>query len=193
MLAARSGAEFLPGGCPWSTDAMTDPLIALSACSSCRACDLATTRQQVVVGRGNPNARLMLIGEAWSARGRHRSALRRPIRPSSRTVAGGGRPSTPERSLHLQCRQMPPPWKPSTAAAGTGGLSPLVGPTALLDRSRCRCSCWSDSPGGCSWQQGPDDGSAGRWQRWQGRDVMPIFIPPICCGIHRLRTAAQWP
>ena len=46
---------------------MTDPLIALGACSSCRACDLATTRQQVVVGRGNPNARLMLIGEAPGA------------------------------------------------------------------------------------------------------------------------------
>ena len=47
---------------------MTDPLIVLSSCSSCSACDLATTRQQVVVGRGNPNARLMLIGEAPGAR-----------------------------------------------------------------------------------------------------------------------------
>ena len=38
---------------------------ALTAgCAACRACGLATVRQQVVVNRGNPSARLMLIGEA---------------------------------------------------------------------------------------------------------------------------------
>lgn len=36
-------------------------------CSSCRACSLAEQRQQVVVGRGNPWAPLMLIGEAPGA------------------------------------------------------------------------------------------------------------------------------
>ncbi len=32
-------------------------------CSTCTACKLAPTRQNVVFGEGNPNARLMLIGE----------------------------------------------------------------------------------------------------------------------------------
>lgn len=36
-------------------------------CQSCRACSLAEQRQQVVVGRGNPSAPLMLIGEAPGA------------------------------------------------------------------------------------------------------------------------------
>ena len=37
------------------------------SCDACRNCGLAEERQQVVVGRGNPEARLMLIGEAPGA------------------------------------------------------------------------------------------------------------------------------
>ena len=36
-------------------------------CGACRRCGLAATRQQVVVGRGNPTARLLLVGEAPGA------------------------------------------------------------------------------------------------------------------------------
>ncbi len=36
-------------------------------CGACRRCGLAASRQQVVVGRGNPNARLLLLGEAPGA------------------------------------------------------------------------------------------------------------------------------
>ena len=36
-------------------------------CGACRRCGLAANRQQVVVGRGNPNARLLLVGEAPGA------------------------------------------------------------------------------------------------------------------------------
>ena len=39
----------------------------LEACSACTACDLASTRQTVVISRGNPSADLMLIGEAPGA------------------------------------------------------------------------------------------------------------------------------
>ena len=38
-----------------------------AACAACRRCDLAEGRQQVVLSRGNPGARLMLIGEAPGA------------------------------------------------------------------------------------------------------------------------------
>ena len=37
------------------------------ACADCRRCGLAEGRQQVVVARGNPEARLMVIGEAPGA------------------------------------------------------------------------------------------------------------------------------
>ena len=42
-------------------------LSSLEACSSCAACDLASTRHAVVISRGNPKADLMLIGEAPGA------------------------------------------------------------------------------------------------------------------------------
>ncbi len=32
-------------------------------CKNCTACGLATTRRNVVVGRGNPNARVLFVGE----------------------------------------------------------------------------------------------------------------------------------
>lgn len=35
-----------------------------SACGQCQRCGLASSRQQVVLGRGNPEAPLLLIGEA---------------------------------------------------------------------------------------------------------------------------------
>ena len=46
-------------------ESMADSLAA--ECGACRRCGLAATRQQVVVGRGNPNARLLLVGEAPGA------------------------------------------------------------------------------------------------------------------------------
>jgi len=38
-----------------------------TACGACKACPLALSRQQVVVSRGDPSARLMLIGEGPGA------------------------------------------------------------------------------------------------------------------------------
>ena len=40
----------------------------LNDCHNCTDCDLAATRQRVVISRGSPTARLMLIGEAPGAR-----------------------------------------------------------------------------------------------------------------------------
>ena len=40
---------------------------SLEDCHLCTACELASTRQTVVISRGNPNADLMLIGEAPGA------------------------------------------------------------------------------------------------------------------------------
>ena len=51
-----------------STPAAPDPLGQLLLdCAACRRCDLAVERLQVVVSRGNPAARLMLIGEGPGA------------------------------------------------------------------------------------------------------------------------------
>ena len=157
---------------------MTDPLIALGACSSCRACDLATTRQQVVVGRGNPNARLMLIGEAPGARedatgqpfvGRSGQALDRllvevGLQPQSdlyicnavKCRPPGNR--RPRRQELEACR----PWLDQQLALIDPAVVVLAGATALE---------------AVLGSKGRMTDLRGRWQRWQGRDVMPIFHP----------------
>ena len=43
-------------------------MLELHDCEQCTACDLALTRQRVVISRGAASARLMLIGEAPGAR-----------------------------------------------------------------------------------------------------------------------------
>ena len=49
------------------TAAPHDLACLADACASCRRCQLAAGRQQVVVSRGNPRARLMVIGEGPGA------------------------------------------------------------------------------------------------------------------------------
>jgi uracil-DNA glycosylase family 4 len=47
---------------------LMDPFAQLAAdCAACRACGLAAGRTRVVVSRGNPRARLMVIGEGPGA------------------------------------------------------------------------------------------------------------------------------
>ena len=81
----------------------------LEDCNLCTACELASTRQTVVISRGNPNADLMLIGEAPGAQedaqgiavssyqGGHTEffsymidMLRQRNRPDIRVFGGGG-------------------------------------------------------------------------------------------------------
>jgi DNA polymerase len=51
-----------------ATDPPLDPLAGLAdACAACRRCALAAGRSRVVVSRGNPRARLMVIGEGPGA------------------------------------------------------------------------------------------------------------------------------
>ena len=49
------------------SDSLTFDATWLARCRACRHCDLASTRQHVVVSRGNPEARVMVIGEAPGA------------------------------------------------------------------------------------------------------------------------------
>lgn len=57
-----------PGAPPLLPEGAPAALAELAAaCSQCHRCGLAESRQQVVVGRGNPAARLLLIGEAPGA------------------------------------------------------------------------------------------------------------------------------
>ena len=127
------------------TALLTDSLAA--ACGACRRCGLAASRQQVVVGRGNPNARLLLVGEAPGA---EEEACGQPFvgrsgRLLEAMLAGAGLDS--ERDLYIanviKCR--PPgnrkpsrseieacqPWLERQIALVRPQLVLLVGATAL--------------------------------------------------------------
>jgi len=65
-LAASFGApvttpDLLAAQAPLDLSSLAD------SCAACRRCELGSSRQQVVVSRGNPRARLMVIGEGPGA------------------------------------------------------------------------------------------------------------------------------
>lgn len=157
---------------------MTSVSPGLDDCRSCSNCDLALTRQQVVVSRGNPQARLMLIGEAPGARedatglpfvGRSGQALDRLLMEVGLSPdddlyicnAVKCRPPGNRRPKRMElnaCR----PWLDQQLALIDPAVIVLAGATALE---------------AVLGSKGRMTDLRGRWQRWDGRDVMPIFHP----------------
>ena len=157
---------------------MTNSCSSLESCRSCTACPLSETRDQVVIARGQPKARVMLIGEAPGARedatgqpfvGRSGQALDRLLKevgfdPESdlyicnavKCRPPGNR--RPKRSELLACR----PWLDLQLDQVNPDVIVLAGATAV------------DAILGLKQAM---TGLRGQWQTWQGRDVMPIFHP----------------
>jgi DNA polymerase len=156
-----------------------DPLQQLaSACAACRRCGLAEGRHQVVVGRGNLRARLLLIGEAPGAQedleglpfvGRSGQLLDRLLQSagidSNRDAyicnvvkcrpPDNRKPSAAELAA---CR----PWLEQQIALVDAPLVVLVGASALQ---------------GVLGIKGGITTLRGQWMPWQGRWLMPILHP----------------
>ena len=150
----------------------------LNDCHNCTDCDLAATRQRVVISRGSPTARLMLIGEAPGARedasgepfvGRSGQLLDRLLVETGFDLqcdlyvcnAVKCRPPQnrrPKRSELLACR----PWLDLQIASINPEVIVLVGATAV--------EAILGIKGGMTQLRG-------EWRRWDGRAVMPIFHP----------------
>ena len=148
------------------------------ACDACRACPLAASRQQVVIGRGNPAARLLVIGEGPGA---EEDACGRPFvgrsgRLLDRLLEEAGLDS--ERDLYIanivKCR--PPenrrptaremaacrPWLDRQIERIDPALIVLAGATALQGLLGIK--------GGISRLRG-------QWHPWGQRQVLPVFHP----------------
>ncbi len=150
----------------------------LEQCRNCTACSLAETRQNVVIARGNPDARLMLIGEAPGAK---EDALGQPfVGRSGKTLdrllqdvgfhldrdlyicnavkcrpPGNRRPKRAELSacrrwLDLQLARVDPQVIVLAGATAVEAILGLKGGMTML---------------------------RGTWTTWQDRLVMPIFHP----------------
>ncbi len=162
---------------------------SLEACSDCIACDLAETRQSVVISRGNPDAQVMLIGEAPGAQedsqgipfvGRSGRALDQLLRDVDLDPAQDlyicnaikCRPPNnrrPKKAELISCR----PWLDLQIAAVDPKVIILTGATAV--------EAMLGIKGGMTQLRG-------RWQSWGGRAVMPIFHPS-----YLLRNPSQTP
>ena len=150
----------------------------LEGCSDCKACDLASTRQTVVISRGNPEADLMLIGEAPGAQedaqglpfvGRSGRALDQllldvgldPSRDLYICNAIKCRPPNnrrPKKAELAACRS----WLDLQLAAVEPKVIVLTGATAVEAILGIK---------------GAMTQLRGQWQAWSGRAVMPIFHP----------------
>ncbi|MCB4394914.1 uracil-DNA glycosylase [Synechococcus sp. HB1133] len=151
---------------------------SLENCHLCTACELASTRQTVVISRGNPNADLMLIGEAPGAQeddqgipfvGRSGRALDQLLRevdldPSCDLYICNAikcRPPNnrrPKKAELAACR----PWLNLQLEAMNPKVIVLTGATAV--------EAILGIKGGMTQLRG-------QWQSWNGRAVMPIFHP----------------
>jgi len=149
-----------------------------ASCLQCQRCDLAKERQHVVVSRGNPAARLMVIGEApgadEDAQGRPFVGRSGRLLDASLTEVGldqeddiyicnlikcrppGNRRPTP---VELKaCR----PWLDRQILEVNPEVLLILGATASAALLECRT---------------PISRLRGQWLQWKGRFVMPSFHP----------------
>jgi DNA polymerase len=148
------------------------------ACAACCRCALAEGRHQVVVSRGNPRARLMLIGEAPGAQ---EDALGLPFVGRSgqlldQLLAQAGLDSN--RDLYLcnvvKCRppqnRKPSPMEMQACRGWLEQQIALVDPPLILLAGASALQGVLGIRGGISRLRGA-------WQPWQERWLMPIFHP----------------
>ena len=149
-----------------------------ASCLQCQRCDLAQERKTVVVSRGNPSARLMVIGEAPGA---DEDAQGRPfVGRSGRLLDAclaevgldqaddayicnlikcrppGNRRPTPAELM--ACR----PWLDRQILEVDPEILFILGATATASLLQCRT---------------PISRLRGQWTEWEGRSVMTSFHP----------------
>ncbi len=178
----------------------------LATCRACNHCALASTRQHVVVSRGNPNARVMVIGEAPGASedaqglpfvGRSGQLLDQLLKlagldPASDVFVSNVvkcRPPNNRKPSAVELRACRP-WIDEQIARVNPGVVILVGATAVAAMVHCK---------------EPMRGLRGQWIRHESRLWMPIFHPsyllrnpsrepgkPVSLTVADLRQVQEW-
>jgi uracil-DNA glycosylase len=148
------------------------------SCQDCRRCGLAAGRQQVVISRGDPTARLMVIGEGPGAQedASGRPFVGRAGQLLDQMLASVGLDS--ERDAYVcnvvKCR---PPDNRKPTAKEMAACAPwlavqiaAVNPPIILVAGATALEGVLGLKGGISRLRG-------QWHPWQGRWVMPVFHP----------------
>ena len=169
-----------PDPAPVSELALSD---LVAACGACRRCGLAAGRTHVVVSRGNPRARLMVIGEGPGAQ---EDATGRPFvgragQLLDQMLASVGIDS--ERDAYIanvvKCRppdnRKPTPEEMAACRPWLARQIALVDPAVILLAGATALEGVLGVRGGITklrgaWRTGAGEGLEGRW-------LMPIFHP----------------
>jgi len=168
LFAARNGAR----GVSTRLDALG------AACGSCRRCGLAQGRQQVVVSRGNPEARLMVIGEGPGAQ---EDATGLPFVGRAGQLLDQMLASVAIDSNHdayicnvVKCRppenRKPTPEEMAACLPWLLEQLELVQPEVILLAGATAVEGILGIRGGITKLRG-------QWRQWQGRWLMPVFHP----------------
>ncbi|ABI47553.1 uracil-DNA glycosylase [Synechococcus sp. CC9311] len=149
-----------------------------ASCLQCQRCDLAKERKHVVVSRGHPSARLMVIGEApgadEDAQGRPFVGRSGRLLDACLTEVGLDQADDTYICNLIKCR--PPgnrrptpaelkacrPWLDRQILEVNPEILFILGATATATLLECRT---------------PISRLRGHWTEWKGRCVMPSFHP----------------
>ena len=147
-------------------------------CGACRRCPLALGRQQVVLSRGNPKARLMLIGEAPGAQ---EDALGQPFVGRSgqlldQLLAEAGLDSSRDAYIcnGVKCR---PPGNRKPTALELAACRPWLQQQIALVQPQVLVLVGATALQAVLGLKGPISQLRGQWQCFEGRACLPIFHP----------------
>ena len=164
------------------------------ACAGCRRCGLAASRSHVVVSRGNPRARLMVIGEGPGAQEDEQGSpfVGRSGQLLDRMLESVGIDSNRDAYVCniVKCR---PPENRKPTALEMAACRPwldqqiqLVDPGVILLAGATAVEGMLGIKGGITKLRG-------QWRQWDGRWLMPIFHPSyLLRNASRERGSPKW-
>ncbi len=147
-------------------------------CQQCHRCDLAHSRTNVVVSRGNPKAKLMIIGEAP---GQNEDEQGLPFVGKSGQLLDKILQSVnfdPEKDVYIGniCKCRPPDNRVPTPDEIAACVPYLLEQIRLVDAKIILLSGATAVRGLLGDKQGITK-IRGTWRQWQGRWCMPIYHP----------------
>ena len=178
-LGPSGAAPATPAQVSVTDQALQAALDALAQqCHACRRCPLALGRQQVVLSRGNPQARLMLIGEAPGAQ---EDELGQPFVGRSgqlldQLLAAAGLDSNRDAYIcnGVKCR---PPDNRKPTALELAACRPFLQQQIALVQPQVLVLVGATALRAVLGPKGPISQLRGQWQSFEGRACMPIFHP----------------
>ena len=149
-----------------------------ASCLQCQRCDLAKERKHVVVSRGQPSARLMVIGEApgadEDAQGRPFVGRSGRLLDASLTEVGLDQEDDIYICNLIKCRppgnRRPTPVELKACRPWLDRQILEVNPEVLLILGATASAALLES-------RTPISRLRGQWTQWEGRFVMPSFHP----------------